>query len=253
MTKSDTRLIDPRDIGVGIGLLTRLPFGGDATYAMARGAAAAWTWPIVGLMLALCAALIAWLFSGLGPALCAALALLTSMILTGALHEDGLADCADGFWGGYTPERRLEIMKDSHIGSYGTLALIASLGLRALALATLAANGHLLVALCLAAMLSRAAMVWVMYTLPHARPGGLSASVGRPSFNVLSLAWAGAKIAALLIAGWAGIAAIIAAFLAALTAQSIANAKIGGQTGDVLGATQQIAEIAVLLALVIAL
>jgi adenosylcobinamide-GDP ribazoletransferase len=165
--------------------------------------------------------------------------------LTGALHEDGLADCADGFWGGHTRERRLEIMKDSRIGSYGAVALMLALLARWSALAALMSAGAW--GLALAAMiLSRAAMGLVMAGLPNARAGGLSAQHGAPSWVA---AWAGVGFGLLLGAFAAGSAALWLALAVALVAAGlagVARAKIGGQTGDVLGATQVLAEVTAL-------
>ena len=112
------------DLRLALGLLTRLPL--PSTPDMARGAQAAWAWPLAGLAPAALAALAMALGSALGvlPGVAAALGLAVSVMVTGAMHEDGLADTADGLWGGWTPERRLEIMKDSRIGAYGVIALI---------------------------------------------------------------------------------------------------------------------------------
>ncbi|WP_457772913.1 adenosylcobinamide-GDP ribazoletransferase [Phycobium rhodophyticola] len=204
---------------------------------------------LVGLALAGLATLLALSAQAIGikPEIAALLALALMVIQTGALHEDGLADVADGFWGGTTPARRLEIMKDSAIGSYGTLALILSLGLRGAALVALA--DHLAVALFTAAALSRAAMPAVMCALPNARSNGLSAHTGRPSAATLLIALAIATLATILLTGWSALWLLPIAALTTLACAKIAQAKIGGQTGDTLGATQQITEIATLLAL----
>jgi adenosylcobinamide-GDP ribazoletransferase len=179
--------------------------------------------------------------SGIAAALVLAIAALT----TGALHEDGLADSADGLFGGWTPARRLEIMKDSHIGSYGTLALLVT------SLAKWSAIGALLSAgavgvIVAAAALSRAPMAVIMAQLPHARTNGLSKSVGRPSFAAALVAAA----LALLIASPLGIvtggAMALAAAVAGLVVALLARARLGGQTGDILGASQQLAELAAL-------
>jgi adenosylcobinamide-GDP ribazoletransferase len=121
------------------------------------------------------------LWLGLPPGIAAGLALGAGILMTGALHEDGLADCADGFWGGHTAERRLEIMKDSRIGAYGVLALILVIGLKWLALAALIEHGALWAAVLVPACSAGAAMAWVMASLPFAREDGLARHVGRPS------------------------------------------------------------------------
>jgi adenosylcobinamide-GDP ribazoletransferase len=162
------------------------------------------------------------------------------------MHEDGLADTADGFWGGFTTERRLEIMKDSHIGTYGVIALVLSLLVRWAMFTTLVSNGAILAPMVAAATLSRTPMVGMMALMPNARRGGLSASVGRPGVPVAGLALAFALLIALPLAGAASLPVLLATALPAIGLVLVANRKIGGQTGDVLGAGQQLVEIAVL-------
>jgi adenosylcobinamide-GDP ribazoletransferase len=165
--------------------------------------------------------------------------------LTGALHEDGLADCADGFWGGHTPERRLEIMKDSRIGSYGAVALMLALLARWSALAALMSAGAW--GLALAAMiLSRTAMGLVMAGLPNTRAGGLSAQHGAPSWAAAGAGVGFGLLLAMLAAGSTALWLALAVALVAAVLAGVARAKIGGQTGDVLGATQVLAEVAAL-------
>ena len=250
MTGTDSAWMRVSDIFAGFALLTRLPLrASDA--ALARGAAAAWSWPLVGAVLGGIAGLAAVVLLSLGlPApVAAGLCLGLMVVMTGALHEDGLADTADGFWGGWTVERRLEIMKDSHIGSYGVIALILSLGLRWLALSTLFEAGLALPALIAAGALSRAVMPALMHALPPAREGGLSRSVGRVSFDTAVLAAAVAMVLALLALGLAALPLVLAATVAGWGIGALARAKIGGQTGDILGAAQQMAEISLLLLL----
>lgn len=217
--------------------------------------------PLAGLVIGLpgAVALAAGLALGLGPFLAATLALTVSTLVTGALHEDGLADVADGFGGGLTVARRLEIMRDSRIGAYGAAALVLSYALRIGALATLADRIGWRVALALltVAALSRTAALWPLCRLPPARPDGAAHAVGRPSGATHATAWA-LCLAVLIAAGllglpWLGLAlAGILAFVAAWTLARMAARLVGGQTGDVIGASQQTAEIAALLALVIA-
>jgi adenosylcobinamide-GDP ribazoletransferase len=217
--------------------------------------------PVAGVILALPAALvlIAAKGLGLGPFLAATLAVTLAALVTGALHEDGLADLADGFGGGTTRERRLEIMRDSRIGSYGGIALVLSLSLRIGALATLLDRTGAVsaaVAFVLAASLSRVAALAPMVLLAPARPGGASASVGRPSKGTVGIAAGIGLVLALLALPFglplAGLVLMpVLALTASLTLSGIAHAKIGGQTGDVIGACQQVAEIAALLGLIL--
>lgn len=251
MAKGD-RVVDPRDLAAALGLLSRLPVPVDGDHAMARGARAAWAWPLVGVVVAALAALIGSgaMALGLTPALAAALGLGAGIAVTGALHEDGLADSADGLWGGWDRDRRLAIMSDSRIGTYGVLALGLSLLLRWSALTTLAGAGWLWPALLAAGVLSRAAMVVPMSVLPPARPAGLSASAGRPEGATTLIAVALGAVIAALAAGIAVLPACAAVGAVVFGWCLIAKARIGGQTGDILGATQQLSEIAVLLVLV---
>ena len=237
------------DVPAALGLLTRLPIKVDAEAAMARGAASAWAYPVVGLCLAALTLVVVTVLSWLGVStfVLAGVCLLVPIVLTGAMHEDGLADSADGLWGGWTKERRLEIMKDSRIGTYGVLALILSLLLRFAALSALIEADVLAAALLISAAGSRANMVVLMSLLPNARDNGLSQSVGRPSHQTMLVGCGVAIVAGALLSLWALPAVLIVAILVALLCAAIAKAKIGGQTGDTLGATQQVSEIALLI------
>lgn len=249
MGNPDTRFFTPLDVPAALGLLTRLPVPVSMERAAARGARAAWAYPVVGLLLGAVQALALWVMvqTGLAPALAAGLALALVVVLTGAMHEDGLADSADGLWGGWDRARRLAIMKDSQIGTYGVLALVLVLGLRWLALAALAAQGAGLLALVAIAALSRANMVLLLAVLPNARGAGLAHLVGRAP---RSTALAAVLIAAVAAIGLGYGALIGAGLMAALACGLIARAKIGGQTGDILGASQQISEAVMLIVLV---
>ena len=237
------------DLGVALALLTRLPLPKLREAAFRRQAQAGWAFPLVGLAVAALAALVGRgaLLLGLPAEVAAGLVLAAMAAMTGAMHEDGLADTVDGFWGGQSRERRLEIMKDSMIGSYGALALVLSAGLRWMALAELLPLGW--GGLVCAACLSRAVLPGLMTALPPARAGGLSRAVGVPGVWA-SLVAAGIGLGLGLAAvGLTALGAAVAAGLAAVALGALAKARIGGQTGDVLGAAQQVAEIAVLLVL----
>jgi adenosylcobinamide-GDP ribazoletransferase len=165
------------------------------------------------------------------------------------LHEDGLADTADGFGGGDSAEQKLEIMRDSRIGTYGVVALVLSLGLRAVALATVSGSfWHLLGALIAAHAVARGVLPTVMRLLPPARASGLGVGAGLPTLG-------GARAALLWSAGFAiiglglgaGIVSLAAAALATVAVAGLAWREIGGSTGDVLGAVEQAVEIMVLL------
>ena len=171
------------------------------------------------------------------------------ILVTGALHEDGLADFADGL-GGSTREQSLAIMRDHRIGSYGVIALILSLAIRITAIAVIAETAAVAAALIAAGAASRLAAVLVMATLPAARADGLSASVGRPSGALAAAALGVALVISwLLLPFGTALIAVITAAAAALAIGAIASARLGGQTGDVLGAVVVLAECLALTAL----
>lgn len=241
------------DIPVALVLLTRLPLPALPAAAFAAQARAGWAFPLAGALVAGIAGAIgmAALALGLSPWIAAGLTLAGQALLTGAMHEDGLADTADGLWGGTTPARRLEIMKDSQIGSYGVLALLLSVGLRWGALTALLPLGP--AAFVAAAALSRAPLPLLMTVLSNARGSGLSHSVGRPAPWVPTLALALALALAGVLTGPALLWPALAAALATVALALVARAKIGGQTGDILGAAQQVSETALLIGLSAAL
>ncbi len=251
MTKNDASPLRPDDTLTALALLSRLPVPAPDPD---RGANAAWAYPLVGLILGGLAGLAGLIFWSLGlPApLTALISLATLIILTGAMHEDGLADSADGLWGGWDAENRLRIMRDSRVGSYGVIALGLSLMARWAALSLLfeTGPGTAIAALLASAALSRAALPALMATLPHARNTGLSHSVGEVPMQSAYFAAGIAALAAFIFIGWRFIPALICAALITCATRAIARAKIGGQTGDILGATQQLVEIAVLFSLV---
>ncbi|WP_432449979.1 adenosylcobinamide-GDP ribazoletransferase [Aliiroseovarius marinus] len=233
------------DIPAAIGLLTRLPIRVDTTKAIARGAQAAWAWPLVGAIPALALWGVASLALNAGlPALWAAtLGLLVQVVLTGAMHEDGLSDSADGLWGGFERTRRLEIMKDSRIGAYGVIALILSLLLRATALAVILPLPGAIWALVVIGLVSRLPMVLLMGSLPNARDDGLAHHVGRPGAATMGLASSLVAVVTLVLCPWAIAPLLVICSAGTIAVAALAKGKIGGQTGDILGASQQVTEV----------
>ena len=237
-----------RELQLAVMLLTRLPAGRMAE-APAIGAAV-WAFPLVGALVGgIAAAVLAGALAvGIAPPLAAGLALAASLLATGGLHEDGLADCADGFGGGRDRARKLEIMRDSRIGSYGGLALILSLGLRWQALAILAAQqpNFAPLALIALAMSSRAGLGFALLWLPPARDDGMGRSAAGTSFAraMIGLALTAVTLAILLPWPWGALTVLAAQFGVQFLLARIALRQIGGQSGDVLGAMQQLAEIA---------
>ncbi len=235
------------DILTALALLTRLPVRASFRHS----ARAAWAWPLAGLAVGSIACLAGGLAASMGipSAIVAGLVVATQVIVTGAMHEDGLADCADGFWGGWDRARRLEIMHDSRIGAYGVLALVLGLGLRWASLAALIGAGHLWAPVLLAAVASRMTMLGLATGLPHARGDGLSVRTGRPGTRTFLGGMVAGGIALALLAPAALVMVVVWGAILGVLCAAIARSKIGGQTGDVLGATQQIGEVGILILL----
>jgi len=218
--------------------------------------------PFAGVIIALPAALVFGLMLAIGASgLVASISALgVQALITGALHEDGLSDAADGLGGGRDREHALAIMKDSRIGSYGAVALVLVIGLRAAALADLGTHLSAIGAsACLigVAALSRALMVWHWSALPPARVDGIAAGAGMPEKQALQMALlAGLLLAAIFLlpasSVFAVVVAVLASSLAAAAFTSLARRRLDGHTGDTIGATQQICEAVALTALAMA-
>jgi adenosylcobinamide-GDP ribazoletransferase len=209
-----------------------------------------WTFPLVGAGIGALGALVYWIGHGLGfqPFVSAALAVAASLLVTGCLHEDGLADTADGFGGGANRERKLEIMRDSGIGTYGAAALTLFILLRVGAIASLSSPALVAPALIAAHAGARATLPMFMRRVPPARDDGLSAEAGDPPQGGAVLAVAIGLVVLLLCLGF-GATLVGALLLAAATVLLawLAIAQIGGQTGDVLGTLEQVSEVLILL------
>ena len=246
-----------RDLSVAGGFLTRLPFaaGKDAAKKGAL-ASAARAFPLAGVVVGVVAgvSLMAASSIGLHPLACAFVAIAASALITGALHEDGLADVADGFGGGRTKTEKLKIMRDSRIGTFGVLAVIFSVGIRAGTLGGLPGPGTAAGALIAAAALSRGLLPVTMYAMAPARKSGLAFKAGIPEDEgwVTALVL-GALVGFLFLGPWGGLIALAGGVLAAGAVAWLGLNQIGGTTGDLLGAQQQAVETAVLIAAAAAL
>ena len=250
------------DLGASLRFLSRLPVPQlgrvDDTGALPQLPRAAAAFPLAGFLIALPAALTGLIASMVGlPDLLTGLLVVAALVApTGALHEDGLADSADGLVGGATVEKRLLIMKDSRIGTFAGLALVLSTLIRASAYGALFFHPAAGVFAVLGAgALSRLAMISLWTALPNARPDGLAARLGQPDRSAVAL---GAGLSVLLLSSLpvlVGVSqtllGIALAGLAALAFGALARQKIGGQTGDILGATQVLAEATFLVGLLI--
>ena len=245
------------DLRESLVFLTRLPIRHETP---ARRPEAMRAFPLAGAVVGLIGGVIYWCAdaANLPVVLCALLAVAIMVAVTGALHEDGIADTADGFGGGRDRERKLEIMRDSRIGSFGVIALILVIAIKVFAIAALAERSGSaampLFALIGSAALSRAMAVWLLRLLPPARDDGLAVNAGRPDRRVVMQALlAGALLAGVPVLLSIGLSPLIMAVAAAglglWLVKRLANAQIQGQTGDVAGACQQVSECFYLMAL----
>lgn len=247
-SSSGPRRFRPGDLCLAIAFLTRLPVpsaGRDL-------AGAGWAFPLAGAVVGAISALVYWLAIRLGltALIAAALAVAAGILLTGALHEDGLADFADGLGVRGGPAEKLAAMRASGIGAFGMLALLLGVLLRVLALAALVGPAGVTPALIAAHAGARALLPWAMWREPQARADGLAVAAGRPGWVTVLAALAIGLVIVILAEGpLRGVIAALAALLALLLLP-VARRRFGGLTGDVLGAVEQFAEIAILLSLV---
>lgn len=242
------------DLKLCLVFMTRIPLRlKDTGRSLAQAAA---LMPLVGVVVGLVSSILLFIALGLGlpPLVAAAAAVLASILLSGALHEDGLADVADGFGGGLGKARKLEIMRDSRIGSYGVIAIGLSLILRVALIAEIAeqalSSWEIAAALIAAHTLGRGLLPSVMAALPLARGDGLAARADRPGGRTAGLALLLSLVIAVLCLGpAAGILAAVTSGFAVVIMAWLARRQIGGYTGDVLGAAEQFGEIAALAAI----
>jgi adenosylcobinamide-GDP ribazoletransferase len=228
--------------------LTRLPVPSRAGTTSSDLARAYRAFPLIGALIGAviaCADLLL-LRVGLSPMPAAALALGAGMLLTGTIHEDGLADVADGFGGGRDKAGKLEIMRDSRLGTYGALALLVSFAAKVGALAVLS-RGDILRDMIVIHALSRAPLAVIAARMAYARDDGLAVAAGRPAARTAFASCIVAAVIALIcLAFGAALKAILVAAAAAFGLAILAQRQIGGQTGDVLGAAEQTGEVALL-------
>ena len=249
-----------RDFAASLRFFSILPLPAPAGSAEPAFADFAWAAPLAGALIGLLAAIALAIAVRLGlPASLAAVAAVAALVLVcGGLHEDGLADFADGLAAGHSRDERLAVMRDSRVGAFGATALTLALVTRVAAIAALVGGGagHAAAALILAAAAARLGALVPLAALAPARSDGLGASAGRLA-PAAFFAAAAATVAVALVVGLAELGvvrALLAAALAAAAAGGIAalaQRRLGGQTGDVAGAAEQAAEIGALAALLI--
>lgn len=234
-----------KHLRIAFNVLTTLPFRAPADWQPGdHGRAAVW-FPFVGLVIgALVAGAQRLLDLVFPPSVAGALALALWVLLTGGMHLDGLADSCDGLFHPSAPERRLEIMKDPRVGSFGAIGLVLALLIKGAALVALPSQ-RAVPATLLAASLARW-MVILAGLRPPARGAGMGFNLSA-SLKPSALIWGGLiPLGALLAAGVPGVIAALAALLAAFALLAFARARIGGVTGDVFGLLVETTEIIIL-------
>lgn len=206
-----------------------------------------WCYPIIGLIVSCITAAVYYIaiWINIPQVVSAIIAIITMIFITGSFHEDGLADVADGFGGGNTIEKKLSIMRDSRIGTYGSVALITSLILKIAILAKFETQ-QTVIALIISGVFSRLMILYILLILKPARSDSLSSEAGKPAPSSLVIAtFASMLIAAALINPTIVIYIFMISISATIVLSIIAHRQISGYSGDVLGATQQISELSV--------
>lgn len=244
------------DCLLAISYFSRLPVTRWVHFSEAALNRAAGWFPLVGVLVGGLSALVLWLLDDLlGRELGVLLAMLVGVLLTGAFHEDGLADTADGFGPVGDREKALAVMKDSRLGTFGVLALMLVLGGKFLALSAFASLQTAVIAFIAAHVLSRFSVVPVIATQPFVRQSasrsrlvaqGLPAAAWLPALLVSALA----MLALAWLLSWQALAgALLLSGLTVVWVVLAVRRRFGGYTGDTLGAMQQLSELAILCAI----
>lgn len=240
------------EIRAAVGFLTRIPVGRLERDGPSLTRTAAY-FPLVGVVVAAVGLGAWWVGTALlGSLAGAVLSVVAAIVVTGALHEDGLADTVDGLWGGATPEQRLAIMRDSQLGTYGAIAVVADLLLRVALLAPYGTSDwfDVLGILLAGHVIGRAAPVALAATLRPARSDGQGARLTSPARRDLVVAMATALAAAIVAVGWWAPVPIVAAALTVAAVHRVSRRRLGGGTGDVYGAAVALTNLLVAAAVV---
>ncbi len=247
------------DFLLALTLLTRIPVPHFDLQTKANHGSAFWAYPIVGALVGAIGAAVfaAATYLGLGASVAVVVAMAAMVLATGAFHEDGFADYCDGIGGGLTRAKKLTIMRDSRLGTYGAAGLLFWFALTALLYGELATatwqpqvGGMAAIFICLGA-LQRAFIGVPLMMLSRARDDGLTANTPPTSLHLVAIAFVIAIVPCWVAFGWNVMVAMFGAALAASLAMTGISAKyLGGRTGDALGATATVASIAALMALV---
>ncbi|WP_072572096.1 adenosylcobinamide-GDP ribazoletransferase [Granulibacter bethesdensis] len=239
-----------REVAAAAMVLTRLP-GLRFEHSFPAMASVAWAFPLVGGMLGLmigCVQVMLIDLCGMPSWPAAVICVALGVLMTGALHEDGLADFTDAA-GGHTTEKKLTIMHDSRIGSFGAVSLMLSLMIRTACIASLPPDGYAVVAMIASLAVSRFCILLIPFFLNPARPegsGAMMAGIGPVQLGMAAIS----TVVMASLAGIHGWLAFLAALLSTWLVGRYARRTLAGFTGDVLGATEQCAVCAAFLVMV---
>lgn len=253
-TLTERALYQPRLFFIALQFFTRIPIPGWVGYEPAWLQHASRYYPLVGIVVAAVTGFVYFLSALILPsAIAVLLSTIAGIYLTGAFHEDGFADVCDGFGGGYTRERVLEIMKDSRVGAYGAIGIGLLVLLKCATLAHLQPHA-VIAALFVAHPVSRlfsAVLIWRMeYAKDEGKAKPLAQSMTTPEITIAALITL-LPLAATALGGWLSWLAILTGIAAGVLATAwlarYFHRRIGGFTGDCLGAVQQLSEVAIYL------
>ena len=241
-----------RDLLLSLSFLTRIPVFKDLTFERTL-MDAAWSFPLIGALVGLIGGMFAFLLSYLNvsPVIISFITIGAIILVTGGLHEDGLADTADGFGSNKRPEDKIRVMRDSRIGVYGTLALMITILTKVSALSELIDNDHIstcVIALVVSGALSRSSMIGIAFFLENASETGLATLAGKPSPSSIGVCFFISILLCLFLLPLTKV--LVAILLSSVTTVIIgflSKKQINGYTGDILGTSQILSETVILI------
>ena len=241
-----------KDMLLSVSFLTRIPISKDLLFER-HLMDAAWSFPLIGGLVGFLGGMVALLLSyfNISPIIISFITIGAIILLTGGLHEDGLADTADGFGINKNPEGKINIMRDSQIGVYGTLALIIAISVKAVALSELINKDQFfacVIALIVSGALSRSTIVGIAFFLEKASETGLASVAGKPRATVVGICFLISILLCIFLLPLTKVlAAILLSIVTTVVIGFLSKKQINGYTGDILGAAQMLSETALLI------
>ena len=241
-----------KDILLSVSFLTRIPISKDLLFER-NLMDAAWSFPLIGGLVGFLGGMVALLLSyfNISSIVISFITIGAIILLTGGLHEDGLADTADGFGSNKNPEDKINIMRDSQIGVYGTLALIIAISVKAVALSELINKDQFfacIIALIVSGSLSRSTIIGIAFFLEKASETGLASFAGKPRATGVGICFLiSILLCIFLLPSTKVLAAILISIVTTVVIGFLSKKQINGYTGDILGTTQVLSETALLI------